>query len=83
MATFIKNNELSTIVTLHSNKSIGVTFSCWDLLHAGHNLFLRDVLAFVCVVAPPDGYPLICLHAICKLIKSFKTILEISRCCFI
>ena len=21
---------------------IGVTFSCWDLLHAGHNLFLED-----------------------------------------
>lgn len=42
MSTFIKNNELSTIVTLHSNKSIGVTFSCWDLLHAGHQLFLED-----------------------------------------
>jgi len=21
---------------------IGITFSCWDLLHAGHNLFLED-----------------------------------------
>jgi glycerol-3-phosphate cytidylyltransferase len=24
------------------DKKIGVTFSCWDLLHSGHNLFLRD-----------------------------------------
>lgn len=24
------------------NKKIGVSFSCWDLLHAGHNLFLKD-----------------------------------------
>lgn len=24
------------------DKKIGVTFSCWDLLHAGHNLFLED-----------------------------------------
>jgi len=24
------------------NKLIGVTFSCWDLLHAGHNIFLQD-----------------------------------------
>jgi glycerol-3-phosphate cytidylyltransferase len=30
---FRKNNR---------NKKIGVTFSCWDLLHAGHNLFLAD-----------------------------------------
>jgi glycerol-3-phosphate cytidylyltransferase len=26
----------------NSDKNIGVTFSCWDLLHAGHNLFLED-----------------------------------------
>lgn len=26
----------------NSNVNIGVTFSCWDLLHAGHNLFLKD-----------------------------------------
>jgi glycerol-3-phosphate cytidylyltransferase len=26
----------------NSNINIGVTFSCWDLLHAGHNLFLED-----------------------------------------
>lgn len=23
-------------------KTIGATFSCWDLLHAGHNLFLKE-----------------------------------------
>jgi len=26
----------------HRNAIIGATFSCWDLLHAGHNLFLKD-----------------------------------------
>ena len=26
----------------NSNIIIGTTFSCWDLLHAGHNLFLED-----------------------------------------
>ena len=26
----------------NSDKKIGVTFSCWDLLHAGHNIFLDD-----------------------------------------
>ena len=26
----------------NANKTIGVTFSCWDLLHAGHSLFLKD-----------------------------------------
>jgi len=26
----------------NNNTMIGVTFSCWDLLHAGHNLFLAD-----------------------------------------
>ena len=30
---FLKNNVY---------KIIGSTFSCWDLLHAGHNLFLED-----------------------------------------
>lgn len=24
------------------DKKIGTTFSCWDLLHAGHNIFLVD-----------------------------------------
>jgi glycerol-3-phosphate cytidylyltransferase len=26
----------------YPDSKIGVTFSCWDLLHAGHNLFLED-----------------------------------------
>jgi len=26
----------------NKNIIIGTTFSCWDLLHAGHNLFLED-----------------------------------------
>jgi glycerol-3-phosphate cytidylyltransferase len=26
----------------NQNKTIGVTFSCWDLLHSGHNIFLAD-----------------------------------------
>ena len=34
--------ELSQFRELNNNKIIGVTFSCWDLLHAGHNLFLED-----------------------------------------
>ena len=33
LALFRGNNE---------GKTIGVTFSCWDLLHAGHNIFLSD-----------------------------------------
>ncbi len=24
------------------DKKIGVTYSCWDLLHSGHNIFLED-----------------------------------------
>jgi glycerol-3-phosphate cytidylyltransferase len=27
------------------NKTIGCTFSCWDLLHAGHSIFLDDCKA--------------------------------------
>jgi glycerol-3-phosphate cytidylyltransferase len=27
------------------DKKIGCTFSCWDLLHAGHNIFLEDCKA--------------------------------------
>lgn len=33
LSLFRENNE---------GKTIGVTFSCWDLLHAGHNIFLSD-----------------------------------------
>uniref|UniRef100_A0A6C0IHF2 Cytidyltransferase-like domain-containing protein n=1 Tax=viral metagenome TaxID=1070528 RepID=A0A6C0IHF2_9ZZZZ len=42
MAVNISINELSTFRNININKSIGVTFSCWDLLHAGHQLFLSD-----------------------------------------
>ena len=40
MATLITN--LKEFKNLHSKKTIGTTFSCWDLLHCGHNLFLED-----------------------------------------
>jgi glycerol-3-phosphate cytidylyltransferase len=42
MAIRLDINELSVFRTSHINKNIGVTFSCWDLLHAGHQLFLAD-----------------------------------------
>ena len=34
--------DLSQFRIDNSNIKIGITFSCWDLLHAGHNLFLED-----------------------------------------
>ncbi len=40
MATFI--TDLEKFRLENSNKKIGCTFSCWDLLHAGHNIFLED-----------------------------------------
>jgi len=36
---------ITDLVTFRNNnldKKIGSTFSCWDLLHAGHNIFLKD-----------------------------------------
>ena len=33
---------LSVFRRENSDKTIGVTYSCWDLLHAGHNIFLAD-----------------------------------------
>jgi glycerol-3-phosphate cytidylyltransferase len=36
------NETLSQFNKLNSESSIGVTYSCWDLLHAGHNIFLAD-----------------------------------------
>lgn len=42
MSVEIDVNDLSKFRTTISNKKIGVTFSCWDLLHAGHQLFLAD-----------------------------------------
>jgi glycerol-3-phosphate cytidylyltransferase len=35
-------HDLANFREININKNIGVTFSCWDLLHAGHNLFLED-----------------------------------------
>lgn len=40
MALNIK--DLKDLRLKFENKIIGVTFSCWDLLHAGHSLFLED-----------------------------------------
>ena len=40
MAHFVK--DLKNFKELFNGKSIGTTFSCWDLLHSGHNLFLED-----------------------------------------
>jgi glycerol-3-phosphate cytidylyltransferase len=35
-------DDLASFREIYKNKNIGITFSCWDLLHAGHNLFLED-----------------------------------------
>lgn len=40
MAQFI--TDLVKFKAENSNLIIGTTFSCWDLLHAGHNIFLED-----------------------------------------
>ncbi len=40
MACLIKDLDLFRLN--NADKIIGVTFSCWDLLHAGHNIFLSD-----------------------------------------
>jgi glycerol-3-phosphate cytidylyltransferase len=42
MAVQISINDLSIFRNTNVNKNIGVTYSCWDLLHAGHQLFLSD-----------------------------------------
>jgi glycerol-3-phosphate cytidylyltransferase len=42
MAVEININELDKFKNKNSDKKIGVTFSCWDLLHAGHHIFLED-----------------------------------------
>lgn len=34
--------SLTELRQKYPDSKIGVTFSCWDLLHAGHNLFLED-----------------------------------------
>ena len=40
MADFI--SDLVQFKNKFTNIKLGVTFSCWDLLHAGHNIFLSD-----------------------------------------
>jgi len=42
MAVKLEVNYLSQFRNANSERKIGVTFSCWDLLHAGHHLFLTD-----------------------------------------
>jgi len=42
MAQKINLENLAELKMQHSNQKIGVSFSCWDLLHAGHQLFLSD-----------------------------------------
>ena len=42
MAVKIDSKDLATFRKFNIKKYIGVTFSCWDLLHAGHQLFLED-----------------------------------------
>jgi glycerol-3-phosphate cytidylyltransferase len=42
MAVQIDLKDLVLFRNNHPSKDIGVTFSCWDLLHAGHQLFLAD-----------------------------------------
>jgi glycerol-3-phosphate cytidylyltransferase len=42
MAELIEINNLTHFREVFKTKKIGVTFSCWDLLHAGHHIFLAD-----------------------------------------
>jgi glycerol-3-phosphate cytidylyltransferase len=42
MAIILSFDELKYLKIKNPGKKIGFTCSCWDLLHAGHNLFLLD-----------------------------------------
>jgi glycerol-3-phosphate cytidylyltransferase len=42
MAIRIELTDIETVISIKQNKIIGVTFSCWDIMHAGHQLFLED-----------------------------------------
>jgi glycerol-3-phosphate cytidylyltransferase len=42
MSELLRLEELTEFRKENMGKKIGVTFSCWDLLHAGHNIFLAD-----------------------------------------
>jgi len=41
MAQKIEIEKLSNIRNKFLHKNIGITFSCWDLMHSGHHLFLE------------------------------------------
>jgi len=43
MAEIIDINNLNHFREVFKHKKIGATFSCWDLLHAGHHIFLEDI----------------------------------------
>ncbi len=43
MAEIIDIKNLSHFREVFRHRKIGVTFSCWDLLHAGHHIFLEDI----------------------------------------
>ena len=45
MAIKINREDLASFRKIFSNENIGFTCSCCDLLHAGHNLFLKDCKA--------------------------------------
>lgn len=45
MAIKINLEDLDSFRRVFQDKNIGFTCSCWDLLHAGHNLFLKDCKA--------------------------------------
>ena len=40
--SLIDFNKLSTLRDFYDDKKIGVTFSCFDLLHSGHILMLKE-----------------------------------------
>jgi glycerol-3-phosphate cytidylyltransferase len=42
MSELLRLEELTEFRKENAGKKIGITFSCWDLLHAGHNIFLAD-----------------------------------------
>lgn len=43
MAEIIDIKNLNHFREVFKHKKIGATFSCWDLLHAGHHIFLEDI----------------------------------------
>ena len=43
MSELIDIKNLTHFREVFRKKKIGATFSCWDLLHAGHHIFLEDV----------------------------------------